>query len=110
MAIITIEIPKHEQEICKRDKRQMNKVLIDVPAYAHSGVWPLLEEGYALFIEVDSIETVVIKANKGGLISLARHLLTLAQDEYPVGTHIHYDETSILDDGSRSLIVDKISE
>lgn len=110
MTTITIKIPQHEQIILEQRKGNTNKILIDVPAYARSGVFPILEENYALHIEIDNTSTVVIKANKGGLISLARHLLTLAQEEYPVGSHIHYDEASILDDGSRPLIVDKVEE
>jgi hypothetical protein len=110
MATITIDIPQYDKNILEQKKRQMNKVVIDVPVYAHSGVFPILEENYVLYVEIDSTNTVLIKANKGGLISLARHLLTLAQDEYPIGSHIHYDETSILEDGSHSLIVDKIRE
>lgn len=110
MTDITIKLPQYAQQIYDKGERQMNKIIIDIPAYSRSGIWPILEAKYKLSIEKDRADTVVIKADKGGLISLARHLLTLAQDEYPVGSHIHYDEASSLDDGSYPLIVDKVYE
>jgi hypothetical protein len=36
-------------------------------------------------------ETVVISGNPAGLTSLARHLLTLAQDAVPDGSHFDFD-------------------
>jgi len=53
---------------------------------------------------------IIISANKDGLVSLARHLLTLAQDEVPKGHHIHLDELAGLENGSLSLIIEKIQE
>ncbi len=108
MADITIPLPQDALQIYNRGERQMNKVSIEVPVYSGSGVWPILEEKYMLSIEVDTTNAIVVKADKGGLISLARHLLTLAQDEYPVGSHVHYDDASSLDDGSSPFIVDKV--
>ena len=40
-------------------------------------------------------------------MSLARHLLVLAQEEAPSGCHIHLDEFNSLEDGSVELILDK---
>lgn len=37
-------------------------------------------------------DSMVIKANKEGLLSLANHLANLAQADVPPGTHIHLDE------------------
>lgn len=51
---------------------------------------------------------VIISANREGLLSLANHLLNLAQAEVPCGTHIHLDEYNSLEDGSLDLIVEKI--
>ncbi|MFI5161412.1 MAG: hypothetical protein ACHQHN_09050 [Sphingobacteriales bacterium] len=50
----------------------------------------------------------LIQANKEGLISLAIQLLSLAQDNVPVGTHFHYDTWQSLEEGSVSFIIDKI--
>ena len=53
--------------------------------------------------------TFVISANREGLISLANHLLNLAQTDVPCGTHIHLDgRNNSLEDGSQSIIIEKI--
>jgi len=46
------------------------------------------EPGFEIAVAVDAGE-VAIRANRAGLISLARHLLTLAQDEVSAGAHVH---------------------
>ena len=50
-----------------------------------------------------------IKANNSGLLSLARHLITLAQNNVPDGSHFHLDEYNSLETGSSDLIISKIS-
>ena len=50
---------------------------------------------------------VLILANTEGLISLAKHLLTLAQSEVPQGKHIHLDHYNSLEMGSIDLIIEK---
>lgn len=60
-------------------------------------------------ISVNALENeVTIRANKSGLISLARHLLTLAQDSAPKHSHIHLDEYNSLEEGSAELVLEKI--
>ena len=49
--------------------------------------------------------TVLISANREGLLSLATHLTALA-GETP-GTHIHLDAYNSLEDGSEELILDR---
>ena len=49
--------------------------------------------------------TVLISANREGLLSLAAHLTALA-GEAP-GTHIHLDASNSLEDGSEELILDR---
>ena len=67
------------------------------------------EKGFA--ISVNALENeVTIRANKSGLISLARHLLTLAQDSAPKHSHIHLDEYNSLEEGSAELINQKDTE
>ena len=50
--------------------------------------------------------TATICANREGLLSLARQLTDLAE-ETP-GSHIHYDDTNSLEDGSDQLIVELV--
>lgn len=64
------------------------------------------EDNFAIKVKEEGNE-VVISANKEGLISLAKHLLTLAQNEVPIGTHIHFDEYNSLEEGSTDLIIEK---
>ena len=63
------------------------------------------EDGFTIKVKVEE-NTVVISANKEGLLSLARHLTDLADAE--VGSHIHYDEYNSLEEGSSELIIEKI--
>ncbi len=80
---------------------------ISVPPYEDGG--PLrFEWDDAFEIKVNrSAEEVSISANSAGLISLARHLLTLAQDAVPNGSHLHLTDGVELDDGSGDLVIEK---
>jgi hypothetical protein len=48
------------------------------------------EDDFEIKTEIQGNEFVII-ANKEGLVSLAVQLLTLSQDKYPTGYHLHYD-------------------
>ena len=48
---------------------------------------------------------VLVSANKEGLLSLANHLMTLA--EAPSRDHFHLDADNSLEDGSVELIIEK---
>ena len=63
--------------------------------------------GFTIEVKSEGNE-VLILANEDGLFSLANHLLTLAQNEIPPGTHIHYDEYNSLENGSVDLIIEKV--
>ena len=52
-------------------------------------------------------ENIVISANKEGLLSLANHLVNLAQYDIPVGSHIHLDQYNSLEKGSNDVIFQK---
>lgn len=60
---------------------------------------------FKIDVRLDSDNTVVISANRDGLLSLARQLTTLA-DSF-VGSHIHYDDYDSLEDGSIPMIIQK---
>ncbi len=83
----------------------MKEVKICVPEYndAIELVW---ENDFKIKTRYEH-DTIIIEANRGGLVSLARHLLVLAQEEAPSGSHIHLDEFNSLEDGSTELIIDK---
>lgn len=62
-------------------------------------------DGFAIKVRIDK-NKVVISANKEGLLSMARQLNDMANEE--IGTHCHYDEYSSLEDGSTELVIEKI--
>ncbi len=78
---------------------------IDVPEYRREqGLKLEWEYGFSIECNIEG-NVVVIKANREGLISLARHCLTLAQQGVPLGSHLHLDESNALKDGSSELIL-----
>lgn len=52
-------------------------------------------------------DTTIVRANPAGLVSLARHLLTLAQERVPAGRHIHLDASNGLENDSEELILER---
>lgn len=79
---------------------------IFVPKYGENGMAFVWEEGFSIKCSIDT-NAVKIEANKEGLISLARHLLELAQDDVPECVHMHFDEYNSLDYYSAELIIVK---
>jgi len=67
-------------------------------------VW---EDNFVIEVKIDGKE-VIIAANNEGLRSLANHLMMLAKNDIPIGTHIHLDEYNSLENTSNELIIEKI--
>ncbi|TDD44435.1 hypothetical protein E1263_40675 [Kribbella antibiotica] len=64
-------------------------VSIEVPEYdVERGLTFEWDDGFVIEVDVSGTE-VVVSANRAGLVSLARHLLVLAQDGVPSGHHVH---------------------
>ncbi len=83
------------------------EIKLDVPEYnPNEGIKYHWIKGFCIDMKIDD-GVVVVTANKEGLISLANHLLNLAQTEIPAGTHLHLDDTNSLEDGSPELIIQK---
>lgn len=73
------------------------EVSIDVPSYQLSrGLRFDWDDEFEIKLDIIGNE-VVIAANSAGLRSLARHMLTLAQDGVPDGHHIHLTADQELD-------------
>jgi len=85
------------------------KIEMKVPDF-HKGYGMELdwEDGFEIEIR-QSPESVMLRANKAGLISLARHLLALSVSSVPAGYHLHFDDLNSLEAGSCELIIEKIS-
>ena len=62
------------------------------------------EDGFTINVAVRG-NTVVLSANREGMLSLANHLTQLA--EMPSGSHLHLDEHNSLEEGSAELILEK---
>ena len=62
-------------------------------------------EGFEINVRIEN-GAAVISANREGLLSLANHLKSLAEE--PPGTHIHLDAYNGLEDGSSELIFETI--
>lgn len=61
-------------------------------------------DGFEIHVRVES-GTAIISANREGLLSLANHLKTLAEE--PPGCHIHLDAYNCLEEGSSELVLEK---
>ncbi|USG64971.1 hypothetical protein NDK47_23055 [Brevibacillus ruminantium] len=84
------------------------EIKIQIPTYSRdNGIEFVWEDNFIIQAD-NNLNSLVIKANKEGLQSLAKHLLTLAQDEVPVDTHLHYDEFNSLEEGSCEIVIQKI--
>ncbi len=53
---------------------------------------------------------IVVEANAAGLRTLARHLLTLAEDGTPDGSHLHLEESNGLEEGSAGLVLERADD
>ena len=59
-------------------------------------------DGFEIRVKVDH-DSVVIAANREGMLSLAKQLTALA--EAAPGQHIHYDNYNSLEEGSAEMII-----
>lgn len=83
------------------------EIKLKVPKYdPNTGIKYSWENGFEIEIKIEN-GIVTMLANKEGLFSLANHLLNLAQDEIPLGYHLHFDENNSLEEGSMDLVIQK---
>ncbi|MEQ1734226.1 MAG: hypothetical protein ABL940_11160 [Bacteroidia bacterium] len=82
-------------------------VKIEIPEYTTvNGFRYNWELGFEIKTKVDN-GLITISANKEGLVSLANHLLNLAQENIPSKFHLHLDNSNSLEVGSVDLIIEK---
>lgn len=62
-------------------------------------------DGFRIKVETDTDNAFIISANREGLLSLAKQLTVLANEN--VGCHIHYDDYNSLEEGSMEMIIVK---
>jgi hypothetical protein len=83
---------------------------LEIPRYSPERGLTLVWEPGSVISVVQNDREVVLHANRAGLVSLARHLLTLAQEGVPCGHHVHFDELNALEPGSAELVVGLASD
>lgn len=83
----------------------MKEIKINIPEYddAIKLIW---DDNFKIKTSIP-YDTITIEANREGLLSLARHLLLLAQEEVPNGSHFHLDDFNSLENNSVELIISK---
>ena len=80
---------------------------LEIPRYAPArGIHLEWDDGFELTVRATETE-VVIAGNPAGLRSLARLLLTLAQDGVPTHHHVHLDASNTLEAASVELILER---
>jgi len=83
------------------------EVKVEVPPFTvDKGIEYKWENGFEIETKFDG-GVINIIANREGLISLANHLLNLAQADVPLGYHLHFDEYNSLEEGSLELVFQK---
>lgn len=84
------------------------RTIINVPDYDPAVGLPLeWDDDFEILVQRDGHQ-VTITANAAGLRSLARHLLALAQQTVPAHSHLHFDSSNSLEEGSVELIVERV--
>lgn len=78
---------------------------LDIPEYSEKGGLALVWEPGSSISLSETEGRVSLQANRAGFVSLARHLLTLAQDDVPEWCHVHLDETNAFEMGSLELVL-----
>ena len=74
--------------------------------YNKSGFKFNWSDGFKIELIIDG-DTVIIRANRQGLESLAKQLFLLSQDFVPNNYHLHYDDINCFENGSNALIIEK---
>lgn len=62
-------------------------------------------DGFEIKAGIENNE-IILSANREALLSLAKHLMVLADGE--PGEHIHYDEHNAFEEGSVELIIERV--
>ncbi|GGH06953.1 Imm32 family immunity protein [Pedobacter zeae] len=86
----------------------MKELRLNIPQYStEHGAVSNWEDGFVIKSEVVK-DQIIISANHAGLVSLAKHLLFLAQNETPINCHYHLDEYNSLETGSKEIVIYRI--
>ena len=83
------------------------RLVIDIPDYDGNSLDVIWEADSKYEISVQK-NSVVISANKDGLISLAKQMLYMANNDLLAGSHVHYDSFfTKMSDECIELVIEK---
>ncbi|MGG1554731.1 Imm32 family immunity protein [Paenibacillus ferrarius] len=82
------------------------KLEIDIPEYDPAKGLKVIWENNFEIKAIKMGDDFVIEANKEGLISLAKQMLSIAYNDLFSGFHIHYEESTCLEKGSASFVIE----
>jgi hypothetical protein len=86
------------------------KMEVEVPDYSpEQGLQLDWDDNCTIEVRVQNHEVAII-ADRAGLVSLARHLLGLAQPGVPPGSHFHLDDYTGLEENACSLIIERAKD
>ncbi|WP_217266746.1 Imm32 family immunity protein [Paenibacillus tianmuensis] len=79
---------------------------IDIPEYDPAKGLKVVWENNFKIRAINKGDDFVIEANKEGLVSLAKQMLSIAYNDLFSGFHIHYEELTCLEKGSASFVIE----
>ena len=85
------------------------KVALDIPEYDGNALDVIWNDNARYTLDVD-YDSVILSANREGLISLAKQMIYFAYNELPEGSHIHFDSFFTKTDQTFHLVVEKKEE
>ena len=83
-------------------------VEINIPDFDGNGIDVIWEKGACVELGYEDNQ-ILIRANRDGLISLAKQMIYLAVNEVASGSHVHYDDY-FLGNTPFELIIEMIKE
>ena len=81
---------------------------VEIGTYSPRGIELVWTPGFVLDVSMGAAGDIRIRANREGLISLAQHALTLAEEQVPAGTHIHLSAYDALEPGSADVVIERV--
>lgn len=83
------------------------EIILSIPDYnPEKGIKLNWQGAFEIAVKIEE-KSVVITANREGLLSLANHFANLAQREVPSGSHLRLVAFNSLEEGSAQLIISK---
>ena len=82
------------------------KIILDIPDYDGDSLDVVWDNGSKYTINIAD-NSVVISANKGALVSIAKQMLYMAYNDIPEGSHVHYDSFFTKINEEFELVIEK---